>query len=351
MAESEDRTEAPTGRRLQKAREEGQVALSREMVTLATLAAATALLWSRGGAMVSWLVHDLALVFESLHAHDFREASAHALVSGLWVAGPVAVVVLAGASIATLLQTRLLLTPSALAPKFSRLDPRKRLARIFGFAALLEAGKSLLKLAVVAAAAGFALRSAAPQLNNSLGWTAGMLGQHTADAVMHVLVWVLAAQAGITMMDVTITQIRHWRSLRMSRNEIRDEHKDTEGDPMIKRRVRQIQQQRARRRMMAAVPQATVVLTNPTHYAVALSYDPAKGAAPRVVAKGADEVAARIREVATSNGVPLVANPPLARALFKVELDAEIPAEHFRVVAEIIAYVWRLKGRLRPAAA
>ena len=351
MAESEDRTEAPTGRRLQKAREDGQVALSREMVTLVALAAATTLLATKGGSMANWLMRDLARVLETLHVGNFRQASASALLAGLWVAGPVAVVVLVGATVATLVQTRLLITPSALAPKFSRLDPRKRLSRIFGIGALIETGKSLLKLAVVAAAAIFALRTAAPQLSSSLGWSAGLLGQRTAEAVMNVLLWVLGAQTAITMMDVTITQIRHWRQLRMSRNEIRDEHKDSEGDPMIKRRVRQIQQQRARRRMMAAVPQATVVLTNPTHYAVALAYDPAKGAAPRVVAKGADEVAARIREIATSNGVPLVANPPLARALFKVELDAEIPAEHFRIVAEIIAYVWRLKGRLRPAAA
>ena len=134
--------------------------------------------------------------------------------------------------------------------------------------------------------------------------------------------------------------------MRMTRQEVRDEHKESDGDPQIKARRRALQRQRARRRMLAAVPKATVVVTNPTHFAVALAYERAGGAAPRVVAKGMDEVARRIREVAMATGVPLVANPPLARALHQVALDAEIPAEHYKAVAEIIAYVWRLRTRL-----
>ena len=133
----------------------------------------------------------------------------------------------------------------------------------------------------------------------------------------------------------------------MSRVDIRDEAKESEGDPKIKARIRQIRMQRARRRMLAAVPQATVVVTNPTHYAVALAYDRATNAAPRVLAKGVDTMAARIREAAQAHGIPLVANPPLARALYRVELDADIPAEHFQAVAEIIAYVWRLSRGVR----
>ena len=128
----------------------------------------------------------------------------------------------------------------------------------------------------------------------------------------------------------------------MSRHDIQEEQKETEGDPRVKARLRQIRTIRARRRMLAAVPKATVVITNPTHYAVALAYDRAKHAAPRVVAKGVDSLAARIREAAEANHVPVVANPPLARALYRVEVDADIPAEHYQAVAEIIAYVWRL---------
>jgi flagellar biosynthetic protein FlhB len=130
--------------------------------------------------------------------------------------------------------------------------------------------------------------------------------------------------------------------MRMSRQDVRDEHKETDGDPKVKMRFRQLRMKRARKRMLAAVPKATVVIVNPTHYAVALVYDRARTAAPRVVAKGVDSMAARIREVAETNRVPLVVNPPLARALYGVELDTDIPAEHYKAVAEIIAYVWRL---------
>jgi flagellar biosynthetic protein FlhB len=133
----------------------------------------------------------------------------------------------------------------------------------------------------------------------------------------------------------------------MSKEDVREELREMEGDPRIKARIKQIRTQRARRRMLAAVPKATVVITNPTHYAVALAYDRARNAAPTVVAKGVDSLAARIREVAEAHKVPLVANPPLAHALYRVEVDTEIPAEHYQAVAEIIAYVWRLGQRAR----
>ena len=143
-----------------------------------------------------------------------------------------------------------------------------------------------------------------------------------------------------------IQRFEFLKSMRMSRQEIKDELKQTEGDPMIKGRLRQIRMERARKRMMANVPKADVIITNPTHFAVALSYKPAEMSAPRVIAKGADLVAARIRAVAEENDIPVVENPPLARARFAaVELDQEIPAEHYRAVAEIISYVFRLKGR------
>jgi len=165
--------------------------------------------------------------------------------------------------------------------------------------------------------------------------------------VLHVLLAVLVAQAAIAAMDFFWVVLRHSQSLRMSRHDIIEEQKETEGDPRIKARLRQIRTFRARKRMLAAVPKATVVITNPTHYAIALAYDRAKHAAPRVVAKGVDTLAARIREVAEENRIPVVSNPPLARALYRVEVDTEIPAEHYQAVAEIIAYVWRL-ARPRP---
>jgi flagellar biosynthetic protein FlhB len=162
-----------------------------------------------------------------------------------------------------------------------------------------------------------------------------------------VLFAVLGVQAAMALLDVLWSRLQFHHQMRMSRQDILDEQREADGDPRIKARIRQIRQARARRRMLAAVPKATVVITNPTHYAVALAYDRSNNAAPRVVAKGVDSMAARIREVAMANRVPLVANPPLARVLHLVELDTEIPAEHFKAVAEIIAYVFRLNQRVR----
>jgi flagellar biosynthetic protein FlhB len=346
MAEDDDRTEAPTARRLQRARDEGQVALSRELVMLAGLAAAAMLLAGLGDALGKGMAGLLAPLLAMPHALTPRAAAQLALSAALLVAAPAALATLAAAAAATFLQTRFLINTKALKPDFSRLSPARRLAQMFGAHAVLEALKSLAKLAVVALGAWLALRAATPDLPAALGWGAGALGRHVAAAMLHLLASVLIAQAVIAAADLAVARLRHLRGLRMSRTDIRDEHREAEGDPMVKRRLRQMQMQRARRRMMAAVPQATVVLTNPTHYAVALEYDRSRGGAPRVTAKGVDELAARIRELAERSGVPIVANPPLARALHRVELDAEIPAEHFRLVAEIIAYVWRLKRRL-----
>jgi flagellar biosynthetic protein FlhB len=344
VAEQEGRTEAPTPRRLQQSREAGETALSREFVTFAVLAGAVALLTYQGEGLARRFSASLATLMEASHRLSALEALDILGGAIVRVVLPVCGTICAMAILATFGQTRLLFNLSALQPKLSRLDPRARLSRMFGATALLEVLRAAAKLAIVALGAWVALAGAVPGFVAALSWTPISLTGEIRGRLITIATSVLGAFAVVAVLDVVIVQWQHWRKLRMSRQEIRDEHRDTEGDPLIKRRIRQLQQQRARRRMMAAVPKATVVLTNPTHYAVALAYDRAAGGAPKVVAKGADEVAARIREMAEKHGVPLVANPPLARALFKVELGGEIPAEHYRLVAEIIAYVWRLRG-------
>ena len=346
MAEEEGRTEAPTQRRLDQASASGETALSREFVTRAVLAGALVLLSSRGEGLARTLAARLALLLEQ--ADTLPLPTAIGLFSGaaVWAVAPLCLVVCAMAAAATFGQTRFQLNPNALAPKLSRLDPLPRLSRILGPAAVMEGLRSIAKLAIVATAAWFALRGAIPAFLTGLSWTAPGLNHQMFSRVVSVALSVLCAFAVIALLDVVAMQIKHWRRLRMSRQQVRDEHRETEGDPLIKRRIRALQRQRARQRMMAAVPTATVVLTNPTHFAVALAYDRAGGGAPKIVAKGADDVAARIREAARRHGVPLVANPPLTRALFKLDIGADIPAEHYRVVAEIIAYVWRLRGRV-----
>jgi flagellar biosynthetic protein FlhB len=347
----EDRTEAATPRRLQKAREEGHAPVSRELTNLVSLAAVTLALVLAGPAATRHLAVQLSVFMA--RAHDLMPGRATAWSAGLaWVEAAAAFVLaalFAGAA-CTLVQTRFLLSGHGLRPDLSRIDPARGVRRLFGMDSVIEAGKALAKVALLALVLWQTVRSELPGLMSALFAGPEQILRRAAAPVLHVLLAVLAVQAAIAVLDYGWVTLRHARSLRMSRHDILEEQKETEGDPRVKARLRQIRTVRARRRMLAAVPKATVVVTNPTHYAVALAYDRATHVAPRVVAKGVDTLAARIRELAEANHIPVVANPPLAQALYRVELDTEIPAEHYQAVAEIIAYVWRL-GRPRPAAA
>ncbi len=346
-----DRTEAATPRRLLRAREDGNVPLSREVPVFAGLAAATAVLALAGPA----LAHDLAARLAALLADAARLSPAAGIARAAAALGraagpPIAAGLLATAA-AVLLQTGFLIHAGALRPQLSRIDPRAGIGRLFGVDGLLETGRALLKLALTAFVLRAVLLPLLPALEAApLRGTAALPGL-LAGALLRLLAFAAGLQAVLAGADLLVVRLRHARALRMSREDLRQEHKDSEGDPRVKGRLKQLRMARARRRMMAAVPKAAVVVTNPTHYAVALAYDRGAagrrggGAAPRVVAKGVDSLAARIRETAAASGVPLVANPPLARALHGVELDAEIPAEHYQAVAEIIAYVWGLARR------
>lgn len=340
--QQEDRTEAATPRRLQKAREEGHVAVSRELSTFAGLAGVTLALTMVG----PFAIHELALRLGVIlsRAHELEAASALRLAGAAWLraAAPFVLAALLAGSTAVLVQTRFLLSFKSIRLDFSRVSPRAGMKRLLGPDSVIEAAKSLVKIAVLGVVLWRVILSDLPALLRSPFVEPRQILSGVAGPVLHVIVAVLVAQAAIAALDFFWVALRHSRSLRMSRHDIMDEQKETEGDPRLKARLRQIRVLRARRRMLAAVPKATVVITNPTHYAVALTYDRAKHAAPRLVAKGVDTLAARIREVAEENRVPVVANPPLARALYRVEVDSEIPAEHFQAVAEIIAYVWRL---------
>ena len=347
MAEGEDRTEAATPRRLERARSEGSVAVSREVPALAGLGAATLMLSMLGSSMGHGFTNRLGAMFDVSAPRDLGAAMVQAAITVAVVAGPLILGVLVASIAASLLQTGLVLRPIALMPDLERLNPMRGLKRLFGMAGLVEAGKSVVKLGVLGFAAYHVMAGGIAALGSAALWLPDQLADRIMRQVMQLAMTLLAAQAVIAGADVWWVRHKHAKDLRMSKEELRQEAKEADGNPQIKQRLRQIRMSRARKRMMAAVPTATVVVTNPTHYAIALMYDREKGGAPRVVAKGVDEVAARIRAVAQDHRVPLVANPPLARALYKVELDAEIPAEHFKVVAEVIAYVWRLRGRAR----
>lgn len=341
-----EKTEAPTPRRLERAREDGQVAVSRE------LAGAVGMLGALAGFALMLPFAAAELVRSALVLMERSAALGDSPWPALWrtvlwgglaVLSVVALPMLLGPA-ATLLQTRGMVSPKLIAPKASRISPLGGLKRLVSAANLVEFLKNLAKLFVLCAVAAVLLGGMAWQLVPAVAWPTGRLLGALAEDTLLLLGALAAAFAAIAVLDVLWVRYDHTRRLRMSREDIREELKQTEGDPEVRARLKRIRIERSRNRMMAAVPKAAVVVTNPTHYAVALAYERGSGGAPKVVAKGVDHMALRIRTAAEKHGVPLVANPPLARALYAVELDREIPAEHYEAVAEIIAYVWRLRG-------
>jgi flagellar biosynthetic protein FlhB len=344
VADTEDRTLPASEQRRLQAREEGQAPLSREVVSLAGLGAS--------GAMLGWgmpaLLHGMTGTLQGMMT-DMDAGTGTALRTAatalLLLAGPVLAAAAASSAAAVLLQTGGLVHGAALMPDLSRLNPQRGLGRIFSLDSAVETVKSLVKAGVLAWAIWHGMTGVLPGTTAVLALPPGALLERLAAEVRHMLLLVLGCQAVIAAADTGWVRYRFSARMRMSRQDQIDEHKQSEGDPSHKAKLRAIRRARAKRRMMAAVPTATVIITNPTHYAIALAYDRGGNGAPKVVAKGMDEVAARIRALAAEHRVPMVANPPLAWALHKVELDSEVPAEHFKAVAEIIAYVWRLRGQ------
>ena len=348
MAEDggDDRTLPPTEARLRRARDDGQVALSHELVTAISLGALAAVMALIVPGIASGLARTLAPMLTQLDrpVPAALASSAGALLS---VTAPALLLIaLAGAG-AVLIQTQGLLSARGITPDIGRIDPKRGLSRIFGLDGAAETLKSLIKATVLLWAVWHAMTALAPAALGATGWSVAYLSQRVGDELVRLLLTVAGCQALIAMADVLWVRWRHHDRLRMSPQQVRDEYKEAEGDPKLKARIRQIRTARARRRMMAAVPKATVVITNPTHYAIALRYSRGSQSAPVVVAKGMDEVAARIRSVAKQHGIAIVASPPLARALYAVPLDAEVPAEHFKATAAVIAYVWRLRSQAR----
>ncbi len=281
-----DRTEAATPRRLQKAREEGRAPVSRELTSFAVLAAVALVLAMGAPASARVLAMRLAGLLAHAHEADPLAALSAAATAGLAAAAPFALAALLAGTASVLLQTRFLVNPGALVPDLSRLSPMAGLKRLVGVTMLLDTGKAVLKSAAAVGLLVVVLRGALPELGVAVFWTAPGLLAHTTQLLLRMLLAVLAVQCVVAAFDFGWSWLKFSRDMRMSREDIRQETRESEGDPLVKGRLRQLRMQRARRRMMAAVPKAAVVVTNPTHYAVALAYDRGAGGAPRVVAKG-----------------------------------------------------------------
>jgi flagellar biosynthetic protein FlhB len=355
MADDADsKTEQPTSRRLSKAHEEGEVLQSQEVKTAAMIAAGLALVWVIAGPMMAHTERILYRFFAQadtirLETVDgFTTFMTNTVISmAMVMAVPLAMFVVVALA-ASVMQTGLLFTTEKIGFNFERLNPLSGLQRMFSQQALVDLVKNIVKLAVVG---GVAFVFVYPKLKLvqtiPLLETAAIL-DFLHSLLIRLLMAIAIIMAIIAGADYFYQRFAYMKKLRMTKQEVKDEQKQTEGDPMVKARLRSLRMQRARQRMMAAVPKADVVVTNPTHYACALKYDSDSMNAPTLVAKGQDLVALRIRQIANENNVPIVENPPLARALYAtVELDKEIPPQHYKAVAEVISYVFRLKGKLR----
>jgi flagellar biosynthetic protein FlhB len=273
----------------------------------------------------------------------------HTVLSLGGILAPVFAVMVTAALAGHLIQGRPVFSFEKIKPSLSKLSLLAGLRRMFGLEGLSNLVKGIAKMLVVGAAVWTQIWPERNMLESVLNQTPmGVVGDMN-HLLFKVLIAALAALAGIAGLDYFLQRYRFLQRNRMSKQEVKEEYRQNEGDPQIKAKIRQIRQERAKKRMMAAVPEATVVITNPTHYAVALKYEAGKMAAPICVAKGVDALALKIREVAKEHDVPIIENPPLARALHAaVEVDEVIPQEHFKAVAQVIGYVMRLTGKIRP---
>jgi flagellar biosynthetic protein FlhB len=354
MAEEADhhqRTEEPTPKRLEDARRKGDAPRSQELVATAMIAASGLCLWllmkpaaaslAAAGAAFLDHPHEFAADAESL-ARLFADV---ALRIGGAIAG-VALFFVAAALAANFAQSPPVLTPDKVKPALNRLSPAAGAKRLFGPTALFNFVKGIGKILLVGAILVYALWPDQQKLVGLPNADPRSILAVAETEILKLMAYAVAAMAVVSALDYAWARREWMKRLKMTKEEVRRELKESEGDPQIKGRQRQQREARARRRMMAAVKDATVLIMNPTHYAVALQYEAEKGSAPLCVAKGLDDIALRLKAIAMENGVAVVENPPLARALYAaVEIDDEIPVEHYEAVARVIGFVM---GKARP---
>ncbi|MGW9331081.1 flagellar biosynthesis protein FlhB [Bosea sp. NPDC055594] len=348
--DKDDRTEEPTQRKLDQAVEKGDVPRSQEIGTFFVLCGFTlALLIAAGSAAREATLQLRAFLMNAHQVPSGGDALFQVTAKGVMTGftalalplGFILVAALAGA----LIQHKPLWTTEPLMPKFNRISPMAGLKRIFGKEAWVNFAKGLAKIMLVGVGVWMVLWGERDHLQAFAQMDVRALLPAVLVLTIKLMAGVLAIFAIIAIGDFGYQRFSWYQRQRMTKQELKDEYKNTEGNPEVKAKLRQLRAQRARSRMMAQVPKATVIITNPTHFAVALQYENGQGA-PVCLAKGVDAIALKIREVAGTHEIPIVENPPLARALYAtVEIDEEIPVEHYQAVAEVVGYVLRLKRR------
>lgn len=351
MSEESDleKTEPASPRRLEKAREEGQVARSRELGTFVMLMTGVFGLWFMGGTLGRKLdaVMHKSLAFEPATAFDTNRMLSQfgiAIFDSLLAFLPLLLMFGVAALLAPLAMGGWLFSSKSFMPDFTRLSPLQGLGRMFSSQSLVELAKAIAKSVLVGGVGAWMVWHKLPEAIALMNAPVQEALLHMMELVLYICGMVAGSLLLVAVLDVPWQLWTFYKKLRMTKEEVKQEMKESDGDPHVKARIRQQQRAMARRRMMTEVPKADVVVTNPTHFAVALRYEEGRMGAPRVVAKGTEEVAARIRELAAEHRVPILSAPPLARALHRhVELGHEIPAGLYTAVAEVLAWVYQLK--------
>lgn len=352
MSESEsgqDKTEDPTEKKKKDARDKGEIARSKELNTLVVMLAGAGGLLIFGGALAQDMLELMRMNFTLSRevVLDQRSMGSYLLNSGLialLAIQPVMITLMLAALIGPIALGGWLFSAGTMAPKFSRMNPGAGLKRMFSSKALIELLKALAKFFIVLFVALAVLSADIDDLLRIAHEPLDMAIIHSLQLVGWSTLWMSCGLIIIAAVDVPVQIWESIKKLKMTKQEVRDEHKDQEGRPEVKQRIRQLQREMSQRRMMAAIPDADVVITNPTHYAVALKYDPDKGGAPMLIAKGSDFLALKIREIATANEILLLESPALARSIYySTELDQEIPGGLYLAVAQVLAYVYQIR--------
>ena len=352
MAESEsgaDKTEDPTEKRKKDSREKGKIARSKELNTLAIMLAGSAGLLIFGGALAQDLMalmrYNFSLSREVLLNTDSMGIFLlHSGKIALLAVQPVLITLLIAALVGPISLGGWLFAAGSLAPKFSRMNPAAGIKRMFSTKALVELLKALAKFFIILIVALLVLKSDIDDLLRIAHEPLELAVIHSLQVVGWSALWMACGLILIAAVDVPVQLWESHQKLLMTKQEVRDEHKDQEGRPEVKQRIRQLQRDMSQRRMMAAIPDADVIITNPTHYAVALKYDPQEGGAPMLLAKGSDFLALKIREIGKEHNVLLLESPALARSIYySTELEQEIPAGLYLAVAQVLAYVYQIR--------
>jgi len=352
MAEDsgQEKSEAPSAKRLADARKKGQVPRSKELDTFVSLMTSAVLIIFMGGNIVQGLLDIMTREFSISREVIFKQDSlvehlARAILDGVLLIMPMALVLVVAALLTPMMMGGWNFSSEAIQPKLSKFNPLKGLKKIFGIQGLVELIKAILKISVVFTIAWILFKFYRHDFMYLSNLSLQQAISQVADMVTTGFLLLSASLLIVVMIDVPYQLWNNIRQLKMTKQEVRDENKESDGNPEIKGRIRRVQMEIAQKRMMDEVPKADVIVTNPTHFAVALRYDQHGSGAPVVVAKGTDLIAAQIRNLAIGADVPLVAAPPLARALYySTELNEEIPQGLFLAVAQVLAYVFQLQA-------